>query len=353
MKIVIHGATDQNSSNFGDFIYGNELYKICKSLNNEVIFYNPSNFFKKYTEGYAEQNIKVNQADILIYMPGGYFGEVKNASLKRCIKNFIRYMPFGLKGIFYKKKVLIIGLGAGPIYSIFLKLPLKKIVRSAELITVRDNESKRALEKIGAKNVLNYFDMILSFDLYKQGKESLQLRKIMQNSKKILLVHYNHSNSALQIFAEATKKFIEKNSEYMIVVSADSIISEDEENFLKFSKICPMSTYFKYKNPFEFIELLKNVDAVLTCKLHAGVVATMFQKSVISVADHYEKTSRFYKLIGKSERCISLENASVEQVRNKLVNYIEEKIYIPEHILEMSNGHKNELINVLRREINI
>ena len=71
MKILIHGATDQGSSNFGDFIYGNELFKIC-ARNNNVCFDNPSEYVKKYIQGYSESmSIKMRRTDASIYIQEG------------------------------------------------------------------------------------------------------------------------------------------------------------------------------------------------------------------------------------------------------------------------------------------
>lgn len=349
MNIIIHGATDQNSSNFGDFIYGNEIYKRCLINNNNVAYYNPSSFFKKYTYNYTDKKIKVRDADLLIYMPGGYFGEVKNPGIKRCIKNFFRYMPFGLKGIMFKKNIIIIGLGAGPVYSLFLKWPLKRILPNAKVITVRDDESKRTLEELGGHNVFDFNDMILSFDLFQQGVITNQIRTVLAKAqkKKIILIHYNHSEIAMKLFAKALNKFLFDNGDYIAVVAADSIIEQDEDRYKKFNQICPNSIYFKYNSPYEFIELLKSIDTVVTCKLHAGVVATMLKKSVISIADHYEKTERYYNIIGYPERCISLESADVDGIYEMISQYSGKEMKIPESVIEKSKQHSELLLKYL------
>ena len=53
-NIMLHGATNCNSSNYGDFIYGDMIYSYFKNLNCNVLFYQPSNFFKNYLNNYKD-----------------------------------------------------------------------------------------------------------------------------------------------------------------------------------------------------------------------------------------------------------------------------------------------------------
>ncbi|MCK1257701.1 hypothetical protein MX099_07560 [Streptococcus uberis] len=105
MKILLHGATDFGSSNFGDFIYGEIYHSFIKEIlpDSNVSYYNPSEYFKKYTRNYDFNNNDAKNADLLVYIPGGYFGEGHNAQLKHNLMQFYRFMPVGLKSLFKKK----------------------------------------------------------------------------------------------------------------------------------------------------------------------------------------------------------------------------------------------------------
>ena len=105
MQYLLHGATNWNSTNFGDFLYAYEIYRYLKqNEKNKVGFYDPSDYFKKYlNEGDALDNVTFSKADFMIYIPGGYFGEGHNARFRDTAIKYIRFMPFGLKAVRAKK----------------------------------------------------------------------------------------------------------------------------------------------------------------------------------------------------------------------------------------------------------
>lgn len=357
MMIMLHGATDRGSTNFGDILYGNELYQLCRGSSTDVhvCYYNESEFFKKYTKEYDEKKFSIKETDMLVYIPGGYFSEACDTTIKRCLINFKRYMPFGLEGCFRKKRIAIVGLGAGNIHTPFLKWPLKMLLKRAELITVRDHLSANALQALSPRvSVENYGDMILSIDMLALARKTAQTQSIKQTAeqynKKLLVVHYNHSEKALELFADALKIFATEHPEYLIVVAADSVIIDDEVLFERYSKIIGInSVHYKYEDPFELIELLNMSDTIVTCKLHLGVVSCILGKSVISVAEDYPKTSRFYEQIGETPRCVSLKNCNTEMLVNMLERYSETPITIPKSLIEMSMKHRERLLECLQK----
>ena len=65
----------------------------------------------------------------------------------------------------------------------------------------------------------------------------------------------------------------------------------------------------------------------------------MFNKPVISVADHYEKTSRFYRQIGESRRCVPLSDCGVSDIEELLNRHHADPVRIPEEVVELSRIH--------------
>ncbi|WDU82051.1 polysaccharide pyruvyl transferase family protein [Caloramator sp. Dgby_cultured_2] len=163
----------------------------------------------------------------------------------------------------------------------------------------------------------------------KVDNQSIQIQKLLQirNNKKLLLVHYNHSKEALLKFAKGVKKFISRHGEYMVIVASDSILKCEEEYFNEFERESGIKCeHFLYESPSEMTALLKIIDVVITCKLHVGVVASSFEKSVVAVACHPEKTARFYSQIGESGRCVSLFDVTSEIVFELLEKFHEKKL---------------------------
>lgn len=335
MRFVLHGATNWKSSNFGDFIY---VYEICRYLkqypNNQVNVYEPSEYFIKHLRngGIALDSVKLNDADYLIYVPGGYFGEGHNARIRDTLIQYIRFMPFGLKAVKLKKKLIIVGVGAGPIKRWFLKSAIKKICKNSISVTTRDVESQKALQHIGVNNISEYSDMMLAYDLESIAKETDQIQSVKSfvGDSQLLLIHYNHSYEALEKFALAAIEFEKTHNNYRIVVAADSILPYEKDYFEKFRELCKFDIFhFIYDDPFEMLKLIEISNTILTCKLHVGVAGCMFNKAVICAAEHPEKTMRFYKLIGSPQNCVSLYDSTANQISNKLNNLHTTSLSIP------------------------
>lgn len=242
MKIILHGATDCGSSNYGDFLYGKLIYDyLINKLNvsaDNIFFYNPSIFFEKNIDKKRNGHLKgtVKHSDAAIYIPGGYFGEGHNASWKETLVQIMRFIPFGLKCAFYKVPLAVIGVGAGPNNNLIFKKCIKFIVNYGKIVTVRDEESFNALKQIGCKNVISCSDLIVAFDMkaYDSGNNvsgccECITEKLKNSKKKGLLIHFNHSKKAAKVFGKAVHLFIQQNPDYYPVVSSDQLLSNESE----------------------------------------------------------------------------------------------------------------------------
>lgn len=333
---MLHGATNCHSSNYGDFIYANMVFNYLNRKNINVCLYQPSPYFCKYLPHYDNiHKFSISELDALVYLPGGYFGEGHNASFKENLIQFFRFLPVGIFAAFKNKPIAILAIGAGPITWKPFRVFIKYICQHAKLITTRDEESYRALKTLCPNNssIMPSFDFIVTNSELKKKI----YRKV--NKGPTMLVHYNHSYEALKKFAYAVKLFSCNHPEFSFVVSSDQILNCDEamyQQFLSLSKI-KNCRFHKYDNPDEMTNLIGNSDAILTSKLHVGVVGAMLGKSVISVPCHPEKTKRFYQEIGETQRCISLYDSSVETINELLEKYYCKKIFISERNIKRAN----------------
>ena len=340
-NVILHGATNCDSSNYGDYIYGEMIYEYIKEKGLNVCFYQPSSFFQKNLKDYLKnRSIDKQDADLIIYLPGGYFGEGHQARFRDNLVQFLRFMPLGIWASYKKIPMVVLGIGAGPNHCSFMNFGIRRICNNSQFVTVRDKESYRALKKLCPKaNIIESGDLIITRTL-NLANQSSQIRRIKQvkNNRKVLLVHYNHSKEALLKFARCIKKFTSKHQEYLVVVTSDSILEYEEEYFKEFEIESGIKCeLFLYKNPSELTTLIKTVDVVLTCKLHVGVVACSFGKSVVAVACHPEKTARFYSQIGESGRSVSLFNVEPEEICELLERYHAKGIKIDEQVIKKSN----------------
>lgn len=344
MKILLHGATDFGSSNFGDFIYGEIYHSFLKEIFPEatISYYNPSDYFKKYTRNYDFEKNDSKNADALVYIPGGYFGEGNDAKLKHNLIQFIRFMPAGLKAIVKKQNIYVSGVGAGPNTDFLLTNAIKAVCKKAKLVTVRDTESKTALNKIGVTSVVEGADPILAFDYSKIIENTSQVDRLIEEAKgkKTVFIHFNHSKEALEKFAQAIRIISENNKDFHFIVGSDQLFSDEDEKFERFKELsgCTVSHY-KYDSSFELLSLLNRVDIVLTCKLHVGVVATIFNKAVICIAEHPTKSKRYYNRIGTPERCVSLYETSENVIVDLFNKYSDIPVSVPSEEIAKAQIH--------------
>jgi polysaccharide pyruvyl transferase WcaK-like protein len=340
-NVMLHGATNFESSNYGDYIYGEMVYEYLKEKKLNVCFYQPSSYFERNLKEYSKnRSINKTEADLIIYIPGGYFGEGHEARFRDNLVQFIRFMPLGIWASYKKIPLVVLGIGAGPNNCSLMNFGIRRICNHSQFVTVRDKESYEALKKLCPKaNIIESGDLIITRDLnVSSGSSQLQRIEQIKKNKKVLLVHYNHSKDALLKFASCVNKFTAKNPEYIVVVASDSILKYEEEYFKEFEHESGIKCeHFLYENPSEMTMLLKTVDVVLSCKLHVGVIACSFGKSVIAVACHPEKTARFYSQIGESGRCVSLFDVDSDEICELLEKYHENGIQIDEQVIKKSS----------------
>lgn len=338
MNILLHGATNWGSSNFGDVIYADQVARHIARIADRAIVQiaEPSEFVSKWMPSFVAKGISISNADALVYIPGGYFGEGHSSGLLNNLIHFLRFFPLGLRAVWSKVPIAIIGIGAGPINSPLFRLPIKSICSHAEIITVRDHESYVALLGLGILNVAEAFDLILAMDIKSALKPCGKIRALRMRypNKKMLFVHFNHSEIASDMFASAVVKLMKAHPEYLVITGFDQVFKDAEERMQRFLDRVPDAHVIDYEDPYELVDVLQQCDCVLTCKLHVGVVAAMFGKSVVCAAEHPEKTQRFFNEIGQGERCASLYSADENDVMGMLQRFIDVPIIIPDELYE-------------------
>ena len=340
-KILLHGCTGGKTSNFGDFLFTDLIINyICEHCREEKIgFINLSEFFNINMKKLNFHNtMGIKQIDALIYIPGGYFGERDNPTLKSSLWHFRRYFLIGLYMAILNKPIAIIGVGSTTIKSKILQSSIKYVCNKSKVITVRDEESKVSLQNIGVtKPITVLSDMILSFDMNKMRPIEYELEGIINLKdigQKLLLVHYNNNVKAMEKFANSTSAFLSVHKDYKVVVTSDSIVANENELFDKFKEIVGSNNIvlYKYSDPWKLCSLIEKCDCVITTKLHVGIVAIRLGKSVLSFPKHAAKTRRLYSQINESERCMDINTARVDDINELLNKYHDKGINISEKV---------------------
>jgi polysaccharide pyruvyl transferase WcaK-like protein len=352
MKVILHGAT--GGSNYGDYLFAELFYKTVENNNKqgENLFFEFSRFgfssyFRKELQYKHKQTFRdLKEADLMVLFSGGYFGE-RNNTLKENTFRFMRYVPVSTWFILRKKPIIISGVGGGPITNPLLRKSMTFIMKNAELVSVRDEETKAYYSHYGVDSK----KMIVTSDTAQViDAESLDaLDKSVENNfksslsnKKIIFLHIYGKDDVDQNIKNkivpALNEFLKENKEFGVVVGCDWKSKIAFEKHPIFSALeTNNKTYYEYTSPNQFSAFLNHVDLILTPKLHVGILGSTFSKSVLSFPMHKEKTLRYYKQIEEEDRCLPLDGISSEEFRKALTIFSDKKINLPDSIKEAAN----------------
>ncbi len=112
--------------------------------------------------------------------------------------------------------------------------------------------------------------------------------------------------------------------------TSSNVLEDENLKQIFYNKLPQNRTYFfEYKEPWLFTSLLKNVDSIITHKLHVGIIGTAFNKSVVSFPIH-NKVIRYYKQIEADERCLPLKDISSIQIKEHLDSNLYSKFTMKE-----------------------
>lgn len=337
MKVLIVGATYMD--NFGDMLFAK---LVIDKLNgkSENRFYLMSDYCRDFVGAENISGYDVKDADALLYMPGGYLGDRSDTSLYTTYLWFKRYFPIGLHYAKKRKPMMILAVDAGPCKYFFMRKVIKKICDSAMKVIVRNEDSKGFLvDKIGIPSekiavTSDYAQTLIEYSL----PAVPELEKWKNPAKKRILLHINECEEARKSIVPALERFyLSYSDEYEIVVASDQHYPNDGETYEEVRKFAGDNAYYhKYGDPLELCSVIKSCDCAITYKLHVGIVAATYSKSVIPIPQHYKKVEKYYRQIGHGERVLPLKNATAEKVFDMLERFADKPIVLSDEIYQMA-----------------
>lgn len=350
-NLYIHGSF--MNDNYGDFLLFNSVFNVCKKYDKDYNIYasDVSDFYEKFLDFKKMPRKKaINNADVVVLAGGGYFGEPPKIKFLWNIRFWCIHAWPIYRAIKKKLPVCIVGVGVGPLSFGFSRKITKKIFDKAEVVCVRDQESKEFLTKCGVRNtIFCYPDWILG-----SSREDLLMDEFYAEGDiedKIVIHLTTKCNSAecqmYKVISDIRKICHDYNKQVVIITDqgreTQKVRAEKVKSVLGEDSI----PIYYYKNPYELTYIIHKAKLVITDKLHVGIVATRFCIPVISVAAH-TKTLRFYKQIGREYASILLKDVNDGTVYNIYKQVINEEVKIDEFVKEADNNRK-ELEDFLRR----
>lgn len=328
----IHGSF--MNDNFGDFLLYDITYRTCRELidQDNIISADVSSTYVDSTNVNAFSKVKaINMCDCAVVTGGGYFGEPNKRfykeywNLRFIFKHAIPLCLLSVK----KKRYIVVGLGVGPLSWKISRLLARRVLNCAEKVILRDTESydyaKRELNVQREIEVLP--DLVLGCDIECYTGEDLWVKSILLDTQYKMAVHLTTKNSddgkGLDLVIDDLIDFATQHDgdwSYYIICDQSS-----ERKYKRANELTEKLKHFNaifvpYESPTKLCTLLKNMDVVLTDKLHVGIVSTKMGKYVVSTANH-QKTSRFYKQLGRERYTRRLQDIKKGDVLELLNNF--------------------------------
>lgn len=236
-------------------------------------------------------------ADAVVMHGGGYFGEPPSGTPTRWAFKFMRnhFLP-NAANLIKRKPLIISGVGVGPIRSPIAKVQLHSLFQRANLVSVRDEESRRWLEIVGVKRQIEVIpDLALAVRAL-----APELLSSQPPARRFITVHLGGDCEGLlptEVLCAGLAKLAKEGGMEVALV-------DDHEGDAARAGFCRSvaaqlstlgvgATYHPYSRMDDLLKIIESSAIILTDKLHVGICGTGLGSVVVSFPKH-SKTSRFY-----------------------------------------------------------
>ena len=310
-KIVLSGAF--YGTNFGDHLFAMLL---SSAIGERCVLKNASAEIVSDTKVPSVRLGAVLTAAGVVFGPGGYFGEGPQDTLRKRISRLRHHYLPAVLARWVGTPYIVVGVGVGPLKGRVTRRMLRYVMEGAVQVSVRDQESLAYLRQCGveSRRILMGSDSAIAFPYVLPGvyTDSVGSMPTLGDSAKrrvFLHVEPKASSSLTRVWDDCLAFLLDRNCD--VVLGTDFLY--DEVPSIPFVRNALNSnpdrvSVATYRNPLGLINVLRDVDSVITHKLHVGILGCALGRAVVSFPVH-PKTSRFYRQIDESSRCLPVESA--------------------------------------------
>ena len=313
LVVVLHGA--YHTDNFGDTLLMHITRGWLEGVSPRVevrMPFVPTDLLGEHDPGPIRGPRALLGADMFVYGGGGYMGEPPQDPARWSLRLAWRHLLPGLAMTLWRRTVTICGVGAGPLTHPLARALIRPILRRARPVTVRDEPSRATLVALGANpdTVETTTDLALSLRRETLPEDAVGHARAWVAALPTgprLGVHLSPSvapGAPGRLLLDEVVAYALAHPEVQLVALTDqrgaagqAAVAAEVERRL------PSRTHvYAYDGPWRLTALLAELDAVVTTKLHVGIVAVALDTPVLSYPTH-TKTPRFYAQIGAPDAC--------------------------------------------------
>lgn len=366
MKIMLQGYL--HNANFGDIMSAYLFYKKCQSAGfKKIDFYQYKDFgigsFCRKQIGYTTKKnlLSCFCSNAFVIISGGSFWNDENISYDA----EVRYKRFILPALVYRfmrKPVYILGVGGGPVDTLWLRKKMIRLMNKAKVVTFRDEKTWNVFNEYGVKNKMSVTAdtmLIIKKEMLDPFEEKEQLQQIANERKKLLLHLPDgawENSCIVDKVLPGLIPFLNEHKEYLLVLSNDNIRNIGNNEKQEVEKIrrtlidSGIDFYdYKYHDCWQMCSLINEIDCIVTAKLHVGVVGSSLGKCVVSFPVHREKTDNFYAMISESDRCCNMRVLTPEKVYEQLEKYHDKPVNISQEMRDLAASNLEVLSDIINK----
>ena len=299
----------------------------------------------------------INNCDLLICGGGGI---IQDQSSIYNLPWFLIFIAFALHK---KRKVMLYGVGVGPLYSKISKLLVRRILNKVNKITVRDKRSKEILIENGVNEeiievtadpaisleITNTFNLKLQprkkviavclrhwFDIHRllPMKIAFILNKFIKFRKKendhfiselAMSLNYLMSRYEMQLFF------------FPFWVGRDSIVNNDV--FKKLNNQNDVIIWDKEVDPLTALSILKNADLIIGMRLHSIIFAATLRKKFLAI-NYSQKVKNFIEMLFEESFVNKIIIDPGEFTSKEMINKLDDLLRI-KYVTELDKSVRN------------
>ena len=303
-RILLHGC--YANRNFGDLLMLDMLtMKIQEAFNVTPVCPWVRRDRRKFVAAKSGHGlIDCLFADAAVFGGGGYIHHKAGVSLKGLRRYSTPAKIWSVRSIPYA----VIGVGAGPEISPEARDHVRRIFDGAEVITVRDDESRDLIASTGVPldRIRETADIVLGLEAGRIPPTAMETANRLLGKKQAgvrrLGLHFEtlrKQPEKLAVIARTVAAALSKYDDIEPVWFFDHDRRMVEQMSALSREYLPNARVIPCQDHWTTAALIAGFDAVITTKLHVGIAAWALGVPSAGYSMH-SKTARFYRQVGRS-----------------------------------------------------
>jgi polysaccharide pyruvyl transferase WcaK-like protein len=320
--VRIHGAFEVE--NFGDVLLMQIFANWVRELGWEPYVQDAPSYIRREL---GLQDDVIGEPEALLFVGGGYLGEPNRKIHSRWRWGFAlarRHLALLRAAKDDSLPYALIGVGLGPISNLLARAKTRQLLSSAHSSVLRDAESAAWAKryKIRVDDVTADAAVSLGDQPLPTGAENERSRILsLAGGRKVVALQLDHDAShgpKWEMLFDVLEKCLAMQDLYLLGISDQSgteVSRRHKQAAESFLRRFPDSQFVAYDGIDSLLGRLHASDLVITSKLHIGIVASAYGRSVLSLPTH-QKTIRFYRQLGRTETCVPQDDWTPSSIAN-------------------------------------